>query len=73
MGALFTLKKNYSYYKFKDRFKEMKKIEYNAPEMEVLNLKIESSILDVSYGTNPGMNDTPEPGQPINVGDDDEG
>ena len=51
----------------------MKKIEYMAPEMEVLNLKIESSILDVSYGTNPGMNDTPEPGQTINVGDDDEG
>ena len=37
----------------------MKKIEYNAPEMEVLNLKISSAILEVSYNTNPGMNDTP--------------
>lgn len=51
----------------------MKKIAYNAPEMEVLNLKIASSILEVSYNTNPGMNDTPEPGSDIHIGDDDEG
>ena len=39
----------------------MKKIAYNAPEMEVLNLKIESSILDVSYNSNPGMhNEEPD-------------
>jgi hypothetical protein len=43
----------------------MKKIAYNAPEMEVLNLKIASSILEVSYNTNPGMNDTPDPDVPI--------
>jgi hypothetical protein len=46
----------------------MKKIAYNAPEMEVLNLKISSAILEVSYNTNPGMNDTPDPDDPINPG-----
>ena len=50
----------------------MKKIAYNAPEMEVLNLKIESALLDVSYGTNPGMNDTPDPGVTPNPGDEEE-
>ena len=60
VSVLFTLK-NYYFYKFKDRFKEMKKIEYVAPELEVLNLKIESSILDVSYNSNPGMhNEEPD-------------
>lgn len=50
----------------------MKKIAYIAPEMEMLNLKIASSILEVSYNTNPGMNDTPDPDTPIIVPGDEE-
>jgi len=36
----------------------MKKIAYNAPEMEIVNLLIESSILNVSDGAgNPAINE----------------
>ena len=44
----------------------MKKIEYKAPEMEVLTLQIKSAILEISYNTNPGMHDE-EPGSGDNI------
>jgi hypothetical protein len=45
----------------------MKKIAYNAPEMEVLNLKISSAILEVSMsGGDPTIHNE-EPGEDIPV------
>ena len=49
MSALFTLKKLF-FLKNKDRFKEMKKIEYMAPEMEILRLSMNATILQISTG-----------------------
>jgi len=45
----------------------MKKIAYIAPEMEVLNLKIASSILEVSYGSGDPTIHTEEPGDDVPV------
>ena len=41
----------------------MKKIVYNAPEMEVIEIKVQSSLLQMSTGE-PGVQDggEPEPG-----------
>ena len=39
-------------------FKEMKKIEYSAPEMEIVDLKLEYNILQYSSG---GPTVDPEP------------
>lgn len=48
----------------------MKKIAYIAPEMEVLNLKIASSILETSITDNPGIhNEEPDPDLPIQTED----
>ena len=55
VGALFTLK-DYSFYKFKDRFKEMKKIAYITPEMEIVELKLNAAVLlNQSYTDGPGV------------------
>ena len=59
VGALFTLNKN-SFYKYKDSFKEMEKIEYKAPEMEVLDLKLDRNVL-LSESSNPPFD--PEPSE----------
>jgi hypothetical protein len=48
----------------------MKKIAYFAPEMEVLNLRIASSILEASIIDNPGIHtDEPDPDLPIQTED----
>jgi hypothetical protein len=48
----------------------MKKIAYFAPEIEVLNLKIVSSILSASITDNPGVHtDEPDPDLPIQTED----
>ena len=45
----------------------MKKIDYQAPEMEVVELKAEAALLQASYGTDPGYGGSGEPG--VNVPD----
>lgn len=48
----------------------MKKIAYIAPEMEVLDLKIATSILETSITDNPGIHtDEPDPELPIQTED----
>ena len=39
----------------------MKKIEYKAPEMEILEIKMDSSLLVVSDGTEPGYGGEGDP------------
>ena len=51
----------------------MKKIEYMAPEMEILDLKLSSTILNVSTGAgdpavHTGDDNTPDPDEPV-IGD----
>ena len=68
MGALFNLK-DYSFYKFKDRFKEMKKIAYITPEMEIVELKLSAAVLlNQSYADGPGISDEPGSDDPDDVG-----
>ena len=45
----------------------MKKIDYQAPEMEVVELKAEAALLDASYGTDPGYGGSGDPD--VNVPD----
>jgi len=45
----------------------MKKIAYQAPEMEVVELKAEAALLDASYGTDPGYGGSGDPD--VNVPD----
>lgn len=46
---------------------------YMTPAMEEIKLERKATLLDISIGTNPGMNGTPSGDSPIIVGDDDEG
>ena len=55
MGALFTLKKLF-FLKNIDSFKEMEKIEYKAPEMEILEVKLNRNVLLAESG-GPGFDE----------------
>ena len=35
----------------------MKKIDYQAPEMEVVEVKVQNPLLDISGGSGPGKDD----------------
>ena len=39
----------------------MKKIEYQAPEMEIYEMKVQQALLDASYGTTPGYGGAGDP------------
>lgn len=39
----------------------MRKIEYQAPEMEIYEMKVQQALLDASYGTNPGYGGEGDP------------
>ncbi len=39
----------------------MKKIEYKAPEMEIIKLKHQTALLAESYGNNPGYGGEGDP------------
>lgn len=60
VGGLFTL---LFYLTIKQFLREMKKIDYQTPEMEVVEIKMNGNVLlNASYKEGPGFNENPGDG-----------